>query len=397
MKLLELAPNVWLKEVKGMPIGYLTQREFIKEGHEVHYLVPDDGGTHTTQEGINIHRFWMPVYFMRPDIYGKGLWWLISRIQWFIFLLFGTISMARWAKKLEPDVVYGHGTLCVPPSAIVAKLRRIPNITRTYGFVFARKYTRFQHFLNFDLPLTLMLPAAAYIIGDDATCVKSLSERFGVPGDRAYYWVDGHEKNPTKEDFDGMAFRRTLGLTEESQVVLTVASLTKLKGTHNVVNAMPNVVKRHPNTVHIVVGDGPEMENLKMQAADLGVSDKVMFIGRVPQTEVWRYMGIADVVPALWSIGPLFEAMLSGKCIITIDIGETERFIQNRVNGILIEEDEIDKLSEIINELLDNDEFRLTLAENGKKWAMENLDTWEERVQKEVRLVERVVEDWKAT
>lgn len=394
MKLLELAPNVWLKEVKGMPIGYLTQTEFVRQGHEVHYLVPDDGGTHSFQDGVNIHRFWMPVYFMRPDVYGKGLWWLISRIQWLLFLFFGTISMARLAKRIRPDILYGHGPLCVPPAVVVSKLRGVPNVTRTYGFVFARKYSNFQHLLNFDLALMLMLPAAAYLIGDDGTCVKALSERFGVPPEKAYYWIDGHNKDPIPEGFDSEGFKESLGLSKEQKVILTVASLTRLKGTHHVVNALPGVIEKHPNVVHVVVGDGPEMENLKKQANDLGIAERVIFVGRVPQNEVWRFMAMADIVPALWSIGPLFEAMLSGKCVITINIGETERFIQNRTNGILIEEEDASKLSEILNELLDNDEFRLLLAKNGKQWALDNLDTWKERVEKEVHMVEDVLENW---
>jgi glycosyltransferase involved in cell wall biosynthesis len=395
MKLLELAPNIWAKKVQGMPIGYLTQREFVEQGHEVHYLVPDDGETHKIQDGINIHRFWMPVYFERPDIYGRGLWWFIWRIQWFIFQLFAIISMARLAKRVHPDVVYGHGTLCVLPAFLVARLRSVPNITRTYGFVFARKYTTFQHLLNFDLGLSLMLPASAYVIGDDGTCVEEIANRFKVPLDKAYFWVDGHEKKPMVGDLDTDAFKTELGLTPGTKVILTVASLTKLKGTHHVVNALPGIVKRHPDVVHVIVGDGPEMGNLKRQSNNLGVSDNVLFIGRVPHKEIWKYMSIADVVPALWSIGPLFEAMLSGKCVITIDIGETERFIQNRINGILIKEEEVGRLSEVINELLTDDTLRRSLAENGKKWAFENLETWQERVQKEVRMVERVVGEWK--
>ncbi|MFQ6061008.1 MAG: glycosyltransferase, partial [Thermoplasmata archaeon] len=170
---------------------------------------------------------------------------------------------------------------------------------------------------------------------------------------------------------------------------------TRLKGTHHVISALEKVIKKHPNAVHVVVGDGPEMENLKKQASDLGVSHRVRFVGSVPQSEVWKYMAVADVVPALWSIGPLFEAMLCGKCVVTINIGETERFIQNRKNGILLEEEEIGNLSDVINELLENDDLRLRLARNGKKWALDNLETWEERVQKEVRLVEKIVQNWK--
>jgi glycosyltransferase involved in cell wall biosynthesis len=396
MKLLQLAPHIWRRQVDGMPIGFLTQREFVRQGHEVHYLIPGDKEKHREHEGVKIHRFWIPMYERRPTRFGRGLWWLVSRIQWFSFIFFGAVSMARLAKKVQPDVVYGHGPLCVPPAFLVAKLRGIPNITRTYGFVFARKYTRFQHLLNFDFALTLMLPAAAYIIGDDATCVKQLSNRFGIPMDRAYFWVDGHNKSPMKEGFNPDAFRESIGLAKESKVILTVASLTRLKGTHHVVNAFSKVVDRHPNAVHVVVGKGPQMNNLKKQASEQGIADRVFFLGRVPHSEVWKYMAIADIVPALWSIGPLFEAMLMGKCAITINVGETERFIQNRKNGILIEEEDVGELHEIINELLDNDSLRLTLAENGKKWALENLDTWEERVRKEVRMVEGVVEEWES-
>jgi glycosyltransferase involved in cell wall biosynthesis len=393
---LEVAQNVWPEVVSGMPTIYLTRKELIKRGHKVHYTIPNDGKDYEQHEGVNIHRFWMPFYYDRPESFGGGAGFFIAKMQYLFFFLLGLLKMVGLAKKLKPDVIYSHGPYGIPVGSVVARLRGIPNVSRTYGHVYASTYTSFQQILNFELPLSLKLPAALFIIGDDGTEVERLSKEWGVPSDKAHYLVDGHDKEKYDPEFDKVSFKNKIGIPPESKVILSVCSLTKLKLTDKVLKALPKVLENNPDAYHIIVGDGPERENLDRLAESLGVTHRVKFMGRVPHAEVQKFFNIADIVAAIWSIGPLFEGMLSEKCVVTLNLGETDKFVANMETGVIIEKSDLDELEKTFIPLLDDDEKRVQMGKNARAWALENLDTIEGRISKEVDLIERTVEGWQA-
>jgi glycosyltransferase involved in cell wall biosynthesis len=389
---LEIAQNVWPDVVSGMPTIYLTRKELIKRGHEVHYTIPDDGKTYEQHEGVNIHRFWMPFYYNSPESLGGGTGFVIAKMQYLFFHIFGFLKLMRLARNLKPDVIYSHGPYGIPIGSLVAKLRRIPNISRTYGHVYAATYTPFQQLLNFELPYSLKYPATLYIIGDDGTKVVTLSEEWGVPKDKAHYLVDGHDKDRYDPEFDVDSFKNEIGVPPDSKVILSVCSLTLLKRTEFVVKSLPKVLEKHPETYHVIVGDGPERKNLERLAESLGVSSRVKFMGRIPHSEVQKFFNVADIVAAIWSIGPLFEGMLSEKCVVTLNLGETDRFVKNMNNGVLIDYADLDEMHRIFIPLLDDNEMRIQIGKNARAWALENLDSIEGRITKEVDLIERTVE-----
>lgn len=391
--ILEISTNIWSQDVTCMPIVQKTHEEFTRRGYVTHFVIPRDGNTHSEQHGVHIWRFWVPFFEHYPERYGRGLWWLVSRFQYFMFLLLGTLKMVRLAKVLHPDVLYGHGPYSIPIASFVAKLRGIPNISRTYGFVLASEYTRLQHLMNFELPLSLMSPATAYVIGDDGTGVSELAERFGVKLERAHFWIDGHDKEMWKEDLPIDELRRSLGISESDRVIVTVSSLTKYKGIHYVIEAIPKIVERIGNLKYLIVGEGPERENLKTLTAQLGVQDHVVFVGPVPHDDVGKYMSIADVVPCLWSIGPIFEAMICRKCPIVLDILGMRRFVEHGKTGILLDPEKLGDLSDVIVDILENDLLRQNIGENAREWALRNLDSLQERVEKEADLVYRIAQE----
>jgi len=391
---LEIAQNVWSKVVSWTPIVYLTRKELIERGHEVHYTIPDDGNDYEEHEGIRIHRFWMPFYYNNPEKFGKGVSFIVAKAQYFFFQIFGTLKMAILAKKVKPDVIYSHGPYGIPIGSFIGKLRGIPNVSRTYGFVYASIYSPVQQLAYFELPLSLRLPSALYLIGDDGTKVKTLSKRWRVPQDKAHYLVGGHNKNSYDPSFDVESFKKKIGIPSGSRVILSVCSLTKLKRTECVVKSLPKVLESHKDVYHVIVGDGPEEENLKRLANSLGVRERVKFMGRVPFSDVQKFYNIADIVAAIWSMYPVFEGMLSKKCVMTLNLGETDRFVKNMETGVLIEYPDLDELDRVFIKLLDSDELRERIAENARRWALENLDTIEGRISKEVDLIEKTVEDW---
>lgn len=105
--------------------------------------------------------------------------------------------------------------------------------------------------------------------------------------------------------------------------LLYVGSLTENKGVEHLVRAMA----RLPETYRVrIVGDGPERDRLEALAAELGVTDRVVFSGRIPYDEIGQAYADADlfVHPGIWP-EPLnrtvMEAMQAGLPVVCTDIG----------------------------------------------------------------------------
>lgn len=77
-------------------------------------------------------------------------------------------------------------------------------------------------------------------------------------------------------------------------VLLTVARLVWRKGQDTVIRALPRIAERVPEAHYLVVGNGPDEDGLRALAADLGVTDRVTFAGRVSDEELPAYYHACD-------------------------------------------------------------------------------------------------------
>lgn len=88
--------------------------------------------------------------------------------------------------------------------------------------------------------------------------------------------------------------RRRHGL-EGRRVLLTLGRLTPRKGHDTVLRALPEILRWVPETVYLVAGTGEDRPRLEALAGELGVTDRVVFAGRVPEAEKAAYYRTADV------------------------------------------------------------------------------------------------------
>ncbi|MCC6212392.1 MAG: asparagine synthase (glutamine-hydrolyzing) [Burkholderiales bacterium] len=96
---------------------------------------------------------------------------------------------------------------------------------------------------------------------------------------------------------------RALGL-EGRTVIMTLgrlASAERYKGFDEVIEALPALARDMPNIVYLVCGDGPDRHRLEEKARALGVGERVVFAGFVPEARKAEYYRLADayVMPSL--------------------------------------------------------------------------------------------------
>jgi glycosyltransferase involved in cell wall biosynthesis len=128
---------------------------------------------------------------------------------------------------------------------------------------------------------------------------------------------------PVPEACDGPnVTRASLGI-EGRKVLMTLgrmAGQSRAKGFDEIIELMPRLVRKVPNLLYIAAGSGPDLERLRHKADVLGVGDRVMFPGRIPEEHKADYYRLADafVMPSRGEgFGiVLLEAMAQGTPVL---------------------------------------------------------------------------------
>ena len=127
-----------------------------------------------------------------------------------------------------------------------------------------------------------------------------------------------------------------------------------------------SIIHNHPEWSLVLVGDGPCMNDLKKQAEQLGVSDRVVFMGQ--QKEVDRLLAQSRifVIPSRCEGFPnaLCEAMASPLPCISFDSISASDIIENGVSGVVLPDGDIDALAKEITHLMDDESLRDKYAKN---------------------------------
>jgi glycosyltransferase involved in cell wall biosynthesis len=128
--------------------------------------------------------------------------------------------------------------------------------------------------------------------------------------------------------------REQLGGSETRPLVLTPARLNAQKGHDTLLEAVAEV----PEALFLLAGDGPERQRLEALASDLGVSDRVRFLGR--REDIPQLLAACDVfaLPSLYEGSSLavLEAMAAGIPIVSSAIGGTDELIDDGHSGLLV-------------------------------------------------------------
>ena len=133
--------------------------------------------------------------------------------------------------------------------------------------------------------------------------------------------------------------RQKLGLPLTDKLLLSVGHLIERKGHQVAIDAMPQL----PINVRLLIaGDGPDRAALVRQAQSLGVSERVQFLGSVPQVELKWWYSAADALVLCSSregwANVLLEAMACGTPVIATNIWGTPEVVSSSVAGVLMEQ-----------------------------------------------------------
>jgi glycosyltransferase involved in cell wall biosynthesis len=242
--------------------------------------------------------------------------------------------LLRAARGESPDIVHAHGALSY---GLLARLTGRPYVLTPWGsdlLVHARD----------SRALGLL---ARHVVSHAALCLydggehmeKRLRELGAIPHRMGtfQFGVDVEMFVPARRSED---LRRELGAGPDGFLVISARNLAPIYDVATLVRAAPLVLRDVPTARFLIGSDGPERVNLERLAAELGVTDRLRFLGRMPPERLCRHFASADayVSTSLSDAGiasSTAEAMACGVPAVVTDFGDNGHWVRDGENGFL--------------------------------------------------------------
>ena len=151
--------------------------------------------------------------------------------------------------------------------------------------------------------------------------------------------------------------------------------LTKKNGVIYPILSLPAVLEKFPNARVVFAGTGEMMDDMKAKATELGIADRITMVGAVDHSVMVEYYALSNValVPSIYSAGveeatsiSALEAMGSGVPLIACAVGGLKEIIEDGVDGLLVEEQNVEDLSDAMIRLLTDPEEGQRLADTAR-------------------------------
>jgi len=137
------------------------------------------------------------------------------------------------------------------------------------------------------------------------------------------------------------------------KVILFVGRLVPIKGVDRLVQAFAQIVKKNPEAILVIVGDGSEKRKLINLTKKLNIEEIVLFLGRLEGTDLFSIYLLSDlfVLPSLYEAygAVVNEALLFGVPVLCSTYAGASELIRKGINGDIFNPLDISKLQALIN------------------------------------------------
>lgn len=312
-----------------------------ERGHEIHFI--------TSSMPFRLNRMVPNIFFHQVEVNSYSVF------QYAPYDIALASKMAEVIRKENLDILHVHYAI---PHAVCAVLARDMS-GQNVGIVTTLHGTDIS-VLGYDSSLTGAIRYGiekSDIVTTVSHSLKEETQKLIQPNqtiETIHNFVDEREYVPNQSS----EVKSYFNIEEDEKVVIHVSNFRKVKHVEDVVSSFAYIRKEMRSKL-LLVGDGPEMNNIIKQVQSLGLKEDVLFLGK--QDNVSELYAISDLKLLLSekeSFGlVLLEAMACGVPCIGTDIGGIPEVISHGENGFIAPLHDVEAVACYALKILTNDDL----------------------------------------
>ena len=321
---------------------------WVQMGHQVDYVTTWAAGLKKMEKinGVNIYR--VPVIGKRTQE-SAGMISLLS----FPVCAFKTVS--ELCKKNRYEFINTHFAVPTGPLGVwISKKYEIRNVLSLHGgdvYDPTKKFSPHKWWI-FRKCVSWVMNNSSLVVAQSSNTRANAAH---------YYGYDENKIRIIPLPYQTVVFksveRSEIGMRKDGLYLISVGRLVRRKG----YDFLLEVLAELPDIELIIVGDGPEHENLNEKANTLSIMDRVIFTGSISEELKFQYLNNSDVY-VLSSVHEGFgivlqEAMQVGLPIVSTDYGGQVDLITENENGKLVKYGDKGAMVAAIKQLLGDKEL----------------------------------------
>lgn len=297
----------------------------------------------------------------------------------------GIFFVIQTLKEVNPDVVVTHSSTDSWLVVIARVLSR-----RAFPIIRVRHVSAP---ISTNFLTKWLYSSAAKIVTTSDAIKEHIASRLGIDHQKIFAvptGVDTFYFSPCKAQLK-KKLRRDRVISDATFVFGMVSTLRSWKGHSYAIRALKRL--EDLDCLLIIVGDGPQFENLKIEVDTLGVSERVIFRGYISDVREDLYTFNAFLQPSYANEGvsqSLLQAMACGLPVIVSDIGGLNEVVVEQSNGLICPPQDEERLAQCMRALVDQTFDRECLGKAARRDVEKNHSLESMTLQME-RLIESVV------
>jgi len=280
-----------------------------------------------------------------------------------------TLKILKDIVRLKPSLLLINHVNLAPIGMLIKKTFKIPYYLNVYGLEIWSGLSKLK---------IISIYNANKIIGDCKFILNYINENLKIEKNRLFLLYDPVDTERFAPKSKNRYLLDKYNIPDDKFKILTVGRLDRFKGHSLIIESLQYLPE---DIIYLIVGGGKLEIDLKQKVNSFGLKNRVIFTGRVPESELVEFYNLCDVFVLISKFGkgegeglPLtpIEAASCCKPIIVGDEDGSKESVVDGYNGFIISPNKIQILVEKILYLYKNRDILKEMGINARKFVIEN-------------------------
>ncbi len=330
-----------------------------EQGVDIHLFTMGEPGIpeYERVNGVNVYRV-IPYNVSSPDF---TTW--VSQFN--VALLEKAIPVLN--ENGNWNIIHAHDWLVAYAARALKHAYRVPLVATIHATEYGRNYGLHNDIQRHISDVEWWLGYEAWRV----ICCSHYMEGeikfvFQIPGDKLVVIPNGVD--PKNFEQKNSSISRDNYAAPSEKIVFYVGRLVREKGVQVLLDAVPMVLARMPNTKFVIAGKGPYLNELQNQAVRMGISQRVYFTGYIDDYTRNSLYGWSDaaVFPSLYEPFGIvaLEAMAARTPVVVSDTGGLSEIVMHNYDGLKAYPGNPRSLADMILTVLENPQLAMQMRQN---------------------------------